>query len=62
MLTQTQAKKIRRLAAKKGTPLVAVNYYGNAVVFLYKEGLSTKGYSYAMLNKGVQGEIKRLTV
>lgn len=49
-----------KLALKKGTPLLVVNRWGKAAVFVYKEGSRTKGYSYNTIEKGVRGEIKRL--
>ena len=59
-MSNTEKKKIMKLAMKKGTPLLAVNRWGKAAVFVYKEGEKTKGYSYGTIEKGVRGEIKRL--
>ena len=59
-MSNVEKKKIMKLAMKKGTPLLWINRWGKAVVFVYKEGQKTKGYSYNTIEKGVRGEIKRL--
>lgn len=53
--------RIKRLAEKKGTPLVAYLPGKTSVIFQYKIGEARiKGISYPTLAKGIAGEIKRL--
>jgi hypothetical protein len=53
-------EKIRKLASKKGTPLVSFSMKGKAIAFLYREGTKLRGYSYPNVDRAVPAELKRL--
>lgn len=59
-MSETKKKRIKKLAARRGTPLLYINQWGKAISFVYKEGMKTIGYSYSTIDKGFRGEIKRL--
>lgn len=52
--------KIKRLANKKGTPLIKVSFNRKSIHFEYKSGVGVIGFSYSSRSKGIAGEIRRL--
>lgn len=56
----SQISKIRKLANKKGTPLLEVNFRKKSIHFQYKSGFGVIGFSYPSIQKGIVGELRRL--
>lgn len=57
-----QINKIKRLAKKRGTPLLDYSIGKRHISFQYQVTSGIKGYSYSSIQKGIETEIKRLGI
>jgi hypothetical protein len=59
----SQINKIRKLASKRGTPLLEVQFNKKSIRFFYKSSVGTGvlGFLYENREKGILGELRRLT-